>query len=159
MASAAIINKINDPAVNNDIIRFKIGEYETPRVLAGYVSSDNNIYTNVNTTQDGRTSQDFVRCQLVIKNVSFDFMTLDQYHDMCKAMKVGRDDDGVPYGGGGFAMTFFNPQAKKYMTRTFIVKELPATIKCIAGDGNPVSGAVNIKSVRVQVSNITFQEV
>lgn len=158
LPSYSNVSKLNSAADNNDVIRFKIGNFETPRVLSGFKFEYKNIYTNVNTSQAGVTSQDFVRSQLEISNLTFDFMTIEQYHDMCVAMKVGHAG-GNPLGGGSFQMTYFDVFSGQYETRQFIVKSVPATVKCVTGDGNPATGAVNIKYVRIQISGITFQEV
>ena len=85
-----------------DILTFKIGNLKFPRVRSDYKFECKPIYTNVNTSQTGVTSQTFVRDQIVISNVNFDPITVQEYKALAQAMNIGTGT------GGSFSLTYFN---------------------------------------------------
>lgn len=113
-----------------------------PRVRSNFKFECKPIYTNVNTSQTGVTSQTFVRDQIVISNLSFDPVSQSEYAILSKAVKVGTGS------GGTFWLQFFNFGTGANDTRKFIVKSLPITV---------VTMTDSVK--RLQLDSVTFQEV
>lgn len=126
----------------SDIITFKIGDLVLPRVRSDYKFECKPIYTNVNTSQTGVTSQTFVRDQIVISGVTFDPVTISEYQAIAKAMNIGTGT------GGTFQLTYFNFITGQEATGTFIVKTCPVTIITVTD-----------KTQRIKIDALTFQEV
>lgn len=125
-----------------DIIYFKIGDLAFPRVRNNFKYECKPIYTNVNTSQTGVTSQTFVRDQIVISGVNFDPCTQAEYAALAKAMNIGTGT------GGSFMLTFYNFNTGAVETREFIVKSLPITIETMT------EGITKVK-----MDAVSFQEV
>ena len=126
----------------SDKIYFRIGSLTFPRVRSNFKYECKPVYTNVNTSLTGVTSQTFVRDQIVISGVNFDPCTQEEYAALASAMNIGTNS------GGAFNLTFFNFNTGIMDTRSFIVKSLPITVITVT-DG--VS--------KVQMDAVTFQEV
>ena len=154
MSSVSNIGNINSASHNNDIIQFRIGSVVFPRVLSSFTYELKPVYTNVNTTQSGVTSQDFVRNQLVISGLNFDYVTVEEYKELLTAMRLQRGQ-----GGGAFNLTYYDFATGAYDTRAFIVKSCPATIVTLTGTGNPDTGVISPSRARIKLSNLSFQEV
>lgn len=128
-----------------DMVYFSVDGIQFPRVRSNFKFNIKPVYTNVNTSQTGVTSQDFVRDQIEISNIQFDDCTVAEYNKLCKALHIGTNS------GGPFNLTFFNPCAGDdgaVEVRRFIVKELPATV-ILVKEGRS----------RLQIGPVTFQEV
>ena len=125
-----------------DILTSKIGNLKFPRVRSDYKFECKPIYTNVNTSQTGVTSQTFVRDQIVISNVNFDPITVQEYKALAQAMNIGTGT------GGSFSLTYFNFITGKEETGTFIVKTCPVTILTVTEN-----------TQKIRMDAITFQEV
>lgn len=125
-----------------DLITFKIGTLAFPRVRSDFKFECKPIYTNVNTSQTGVTSQTFVRDQIVISSVNFDPVTITEYQALAQAMNIGTGK------GGPFSLTYFNFITGKVETGTFIIKTCPVTIITVTDS-----------TQRVRMDAITFQEV
>lgn len=135
------------PAPASDLIKFEInvnGNWLAfPRVRSDFKYEFKPIYMNVNTTQDGRTSQDWVRNQIVISNVNFDPCTAAEYAALSRAMHVG---PGL--NGGEFTLRYWDFFTGAQTTGRFIVKSLPVTV---------ITVTPNKQMLRFD--NVTFQEV
>lgn len=137
-------------ALDTDIIKFKVMSSLSgssvlatfPRVRSNFKFECKPIYTNVNTSQTGVTSQTFVRDQIVISGLNFDPITQKEYAALASALNIGKGT------GGSFYLNFYNFGTGKAETREFIVKSLPITIITITD-----------KLERIQMDSVSFQEV
>lgn len=135
---------------STDIIQFKVmttlsGDVVKatfPRVRNNFKYEDKPVYTNVNTSQTGVTSQTFVRDQIVISSLNFDPITQEEYAILADALNIGKGT------GGSFYLNFFNFGTGKMETREFIVKSLPITILTMTD-----------KVQKIQMDSVSFQEV
>lgn len=117
-----------------------------PRVRSNFKFENKPIYTNVNTSQTGETSQTLVRFQVVISSLNFDPITRDQYKDLANAMHIGDSSHQL---GGSFRLYYFDFAEGTHLIRQFIVKSAPITILTIAKN--------NLE--RVQLDSVTFQQI
>ena len=135
---------------STDIIQFKVMttlsgnviKATFPRVRNNFKYEHKPVYTNVNTSQTGVTSQTFVRDQIVISGINFDPITQEEYAVLADALNIGKGT------GGSFYLNFFNFGTGKAETREFIVKSLPITVLTMTD---------NIQ--RIQLDSVSFQEV
>lgn len=135
---------------STDLITFKVLSAKSggtvlatfPRVRSNFKFENKPIYTNVNTSQTGVTSQTFVRDQIVISSVNFDPLSPAEYAILAKALNIGESS------GGAFWLQFFNFTANAVDTRKFIVKSLPVTVLTMTD---------SVK--RLQIDAASFQEV
>lgn len=133
-----------------DLITFKVMSAKTggtvlatfPRVRNNFKFESKPIYTNVNTSQTGVTSQTFIRDQIVISSVNFDPLTPTEYATLAAALNIGQGS------GGTFWLQFYNFALNKVETRKFIVKSLPVTILTMTD---------SVK--KLQIDAASFQEV
>lgn len=133
-----------------DLITFKVMSAKTggtvlatfPRVRSNYKFENKPIYTNVNTSQTGVTSQTFIRDQLVISSVNFDPITPAEYATLAAALNIGKDT------GGAFWLQFYDFAKSALDTRRFIIKSFPVTVLTITD---------TVK--KLQIDAASFQEV
>lgn len=147
---AAVSGFLNTAPITDDI-KFGIGgvDYEHsvqfPRVRSNFKFEYKPIYTNVNTTQEGVTSQTLVRFQVVISGVNFDPCTIDRFRALSDAMHVGSND----HNGGAFRLHYFDFLTGAMTYKNFIIKSLPITVLTVKRNAFE----------RVQMDSVTFQEV
>lgn len=150
------------PAPTTDIIRFGIditseqnATYADinnpakfllfPRVRSDFKYENKPIYTNVNTSQTGVTSQTLVRFQVVISNLNFDPVTFSDYLALANAMHIGNLSHRA---GGSFRLYYYDFALGAEHIGDFIVKSAPITIK---------TATSNIQ--RVSLDGVTFQQI
>lgn len=117
-----------------------------PRVRSNFKFENKPIYTNVNTSQTGVTSQTLVRFQIEISNLNFDPVTRDQYLALLNAMHIG---NLLHRTGNSFRLYYYDFSEGGPRIDNFIVKSCPVTVLAVTKN--------NLE--RLQLDSVKFQQI